>query len=419
MPGTTPKRNPRLLIVTRTMDVGGTERHLAQIAPGLVQRGFDVTLYCIAKEGGQLGALAGTDVRLTGGAPLSTLSGLGFATTMLTSALGLIPEMLLHRPDIAHFFLPHAVIAGSFAAALTQIPVRVMSRRCQNHYQAKRPRLARLEHALHGSMTAVLGNSQTVLDELVGEEGVAPERAGLIYNGVDLAAFSAPCDRAATRAALGIAAGATVIATLANLGPVKGHADLLAGLAMIRQRLPKPWHLLAIGHDGGTQQALRAQAAALGLESHIHWLGRRRDIADLLHASDIGVLASHEEGFSNAIVESMAAGLPMVVTNVGGNAEAVLHGETGLVVPARAPDQLGAALAQLATDASMARDMGRRGRQRAAAEFSLTACLDSYEQLYRSLLTGQGVPRDLRGRASGFRSANAGHMAGEVPAVLR
>ncbi len=419
MPARSPQRNPRLLIVTRALGVGGTERHLAQIAPGLAQRGFDVTLYALAKDGATLDDLAGSNVKLAGGAPLRALQSAGSAITLATGSLGLIPEMLLGRPDIAHFFLPHAFLAGSVAAALTQVPIRIMSRRCQNHYQAARPRLARLEHALHGSMSAILGNSQTVLDELVGDEGVPPERAGLIYNGVDLAPFAAPFDRSAVRASLGIAPNATVIATLANLIPYKGHADLLSGLAMVKDRLPRPWRLLAIGRDGGAMASLQAQAKSLGLDENIHWLGQRRDIADLLRASDIGVLPSHQEGFSNAIIESMAAGLPMVVSDVGGSAEAVQHGLTGLVVPARAPEQLAEAVAQLASDRAMADTMGQHARRRAETEFSLTACLDNYEQLYRSLLAGQGLPRALRGRAGGFRSATANRMDGDIPAVLR
>ena len=390
------QRNPRLLFVTRALDVGGTERHLAQIAPGLVRRGFDVTLYCITKTGAQVDEIAASGIKVAGPAPAKGATrGLGTALTIASGALGLIPEMLLQRPDIAHFYLPHAFLAGSIAAAITQVPIRIMSRRCQNLYQLKHPRMARLEHWLHGSMTAVLGNSQSIVDELVHNEGVAAAKVGLIYNGIDLANFTGPVNCAEMRAKLGIEADAKVIGTLANLNSYKGHNDLVAALAMIKDRLPKPWHLLAIGRDDGELAALRAQSSQLGLDGNIHWLGMRRDTVALLRACDLAVLASHQEGFSNAVIESMAASLPMIVTGVGGNAEAVLHGINGLVVPARDPARLGDAIALLANNPGLSAAMGKAGQERAVSQFSIEACLNKYEAMYRALLARQTLPRDI------------------------
>jgi len=396
------QRNPRLLLVTRALDVGGTERHLAQIAPGLARRGFDVSVYCIAKEGAQVAEIGGAGIRVAGALPR-----LGSAATLLTGALGLLPEMLLQRPDIAHFFLPHAFLAGSVAAAITQVPVRIMSRRSQNCYQRKHPALAKFERRMHGSMTAILGNSRRVVDELVHDEGVAADRTGLIYNGIDLPAFQPARCREFVRESLGIAPDATVFACVANLIAYKGHTELLAGLAMVKDRLPPSWKLLAIGRDGGQMAALKAQAESLGLAGNILWLGTRRDIADLLNAADIGVLPSHEEGFSNAVIEGMAAGLPMVVTDVGGNGEAVRDGETGFVTPARNPAALGMALAKLAGDPGLTASMGGAGKRRAQTQFSLDACLDRYEATYRALLAGKRLPSSVAIAAPSPRAATA------------
>src|SRR4029079_17142928 len=100
----------------------------------------------------------------------------------------------------------------------------------------------------------------------------------------------------------------------------------------------------------------------LGIEENIKLLGARTDIAALLAAADIGVLASHEEGFANSILEGMASGLPMIVTDVGGNAEAVVNGVTGLVVPPRDARALGSAILKLALDPEFLRTMGDAGR---------------------------------------------------------
>ena len=121
-------------------------------------------------------------------------------------------------------------------------------------------------------------------------------------------------------------------------------------------------------------------------------MGSRNDIPDLLSASDIGLLCSHEEGFSNAILEGMAAGLPMVVTDVGGNSEAVVNGKTGVVVPARQPAALGQAILELAKDSKRRKEFGGAGRARVEAEFSLEKSVEGYEEVYGSLLEGKISP---------------------------
>ena len=130
-------------------------------------------------------------------------------------------------------------------------------------------------------------------------------------------------------------------------------------------------------------------ALALELDKRIFWLGSRRDIPNLLSQADVGVLPSHEEGFSNAILEGMAAGLPMVVTDVGGNSEAVIDGETGFVVPSKDPKALAVALERLITDSEMRKSMGKAGRQRVEERFSLDSCVDAYEALFQEVLECQ------------------------------
>jgi glycosyltransferase involved in cell wall biosynthesis len=136
---------------------------------------------------------------------------------------------------------------------------------------------------------------------------------------------------------------------------------------------------------------LHAQVREKGLQNRIRFLGERADVPDLLRASDMGILASHEEGFSNAILESMAAGLPMVVTNVGGNAEAIVDGHSGLVVPPGNPPALADAIMRLVEDSPLALALGTRARQRVHAHFSTKACVDRYEALYTGLLAGRAV----------------------------
>ena len=383
-------RKPRLTIVTLTLDLGGTERHIAQIAPKLAASGFDVTVACLGRKGAQAEAVTGQGVRVIGPERTGARFGASRQGTARAIAAGLAilaKDFAAHRPDIAHAFLPLPYLAGSRVARLFRVPHLVMSRRSQNDYQKKRPGLAKREHKLHRRMDMILANSRRVYDELLAE-GADPERTGLIYNGLDLDVFREPPDRSAARQRLGIPPDALVLAIVANLIPYKGHADLIEGLA--KAQLPEPWRLLVIGRDDGIGDHLKSQSQTLGIANNILWLGARTDVAELLGLSDIGLNVSHEEGFSNAVIEGMAAGLPMLVSDVGGNAEAV--GDSGLVVPPRSPDAIAAALARLAGDSPLRDRMGRAARARAAGLFSLEACIDRYIQAYRAVLDGQPLP---------------------------
>ena len=285
-----------------------------------------------------------------------------------------------------HFFLPEAYLIGAPLALLARIPIQVMSRRSLNVYQNRYPLLRQLEHTLHRVMKAIVANSRRVIAELKERENVPVERLGLIYNGLELGRFAKVNSRFAVRSALGIAPLNLVLVVVANLIPYKGHSDLLSALALVKQSMPVDWRLLIVGRDDGIAKELHEEAAALGLSAHILFLGSRGDVPDLLMASDIGLLCSHQEGFSNSILEGMAAGLPMIVTDVGGNPEAVLDGKSGLVVPARDPYQLGQAILRLAGDASLRAELGEAARERVAEQFTFERCIESYEALYRALL---------------------------------
>lgn len=303
------------------------------------------------------------------------------------SMVRLAVSMRQEKP-LVHCFLPEPYLLGGSVALLLGAQGVLMSRRSRNHYQSRHPVAAWVERLLHRRMDALLGNSRAVVQDLL-DEGAPPDRVRLIYNGIDIGRFASGDARLerrrALRAELGLPDDQVVLACVANLFPYKGHADLLAALASLGTKLSGRVTLLLVGRDAGARAVLEAQLAQLGLARNVYFLGERGDVPDLLAASDIGVLASHEEGFSNAVIEGMAAGLPMVVSDVGGNAEAVTDGECGHVVPARAPAALAQALADLIGDAGRRQTMGEAARCRVAASFSLDASVAAYESLYEEL----------------------------------
>ena len=157
------------------------------------------------------------------------------------------------------------------------------------------------------------------------------------------------------------------------------------------------WAVLCVGRDAGIFEGLRDLTNDLGIGGHVHWLGERHDVPEILATADIGLLCSHEEGFSNAILECMATALPMIVTDVGGNTEAVIDGQTGFVVPTRDPRALAEAILRLATDGGARASMGAKGKARAKDYFSAARCVSDYVQLYEGLAgPDHRLPRALR-----------------------
>ena len=386
------------MVVIGSLNLGGTERHVCQVLPRLQMHGFEVCVATLTQKGELASTLEehGIPVLEPPLARWLTKDRSPWRRTVrLTVVLAWLWGVLRRRrPDIVHTFLPEAYVVGGLASLLTGVPTRVMSRRGMNIYHKERPAIAWLEGLIHPRMTAIVGNSRAVLRQLKQEKGVRPERLHLLYNGIDPSQFAAAAPREQTREKLDVPRDALALVIVANLIPYKGHADLIEALGKITTRLPDPWRLLCVGRDDGMLRSLRSRMDTRGIGSNILWLGSRSDVPDILAASDIGILCSHQEGFSNAILEGMAAGLPMIVTDVGGNAEAVAHGKTGLVVPAQAPNALAAAILELSGDAGCRRAFGEAGRRRVVEQFSLDRCVRDYEQFYQMFLDRPGRAGD-------------------------
>ena len=240
-------------------------------------------------------------------------------------------------------------------------------------------------------MDALTGNSRAVVHELIAE-GAPEAKVRLIYNGIETSGTFP--DRSEARRALGIGEDVLVGVVVANLISYKGHRELIEGLARVAERLPSPWQILLAGRDHGLRTELEALAEHLGITRNLRFLGEYSDISRLLAAADFGLLTSHEEGFSNVILEGMAAALPMIVTDVGGNPEAVLHERTGLVIPPKNPKAIGEATLRLARDHELRKRLGAAARSRVEQEFSIDRCVVAHAELYEQLLAK--VPKARR-----------------------
>ncbi len=234
---------------------------------------------------------------------------------------------------------------------------------------------------------AVYVNAEAVRALCVDEEGVPAERVCVVQNGLDLPAFDAAAQR---EPELPFPSGRPTVVAIGNLSPVKGHLDLIE--AIDRARLAVPDVLVLCAGEGPMRATLEQQIAERGLKETVLLLGHRFDVPALLARANVACLASHAEGLSNALIEAMAASLPVVATAVGGNVELVrVDGPdaSGRLVAAHSPDLLAEQLIGLLRDSSLARRLGAAGRARVQAELTLPVMSRKTGELYRRVLAGQ------------------------------
>lgn len=378
----------KILVVVSNLNLGGTENHIQQVFSKLNGDRYRVAVYTTHQRGAMANLLKAKGVKIYFsrlGEYLHRFGKMGRLGAYAISTWRLILVNLWYRPDIVHCYLPGPYIIGGFCARLTRRRYLVASRRGMNYYQKKYPLLSKQEKHLQKKTSRILANSKCVLNQLFNEEKVEKERLRLIYNGIDLSTYKKQPASSELRKSLNISESTLVLTIVANLFLYKGHIDLLKALVLIKDQMPNDWVLLCVGRDEGCLKTLCNFSSEQNIASHIRWLGQRDDVPAILSLSNIGILSSHEEGFSNSIIEGMATGLPMIVTDVGGNAEAVLNNETGFVIPPKDPNALAKAILRLAWDTDLRKQMGEAAQKRVTDEFSLEHCVAAYDQMYLEL----------------------------------
>ena len=375
----------RIQVIIASFDVGGTELHIFRTFSRLVKKGYSVSLLTFESSGYLLdeAAKAGMEVL-----PPDVSGTNKLVSPALCSVVQHLHKNLSRDPDtIVCAYLPRAYLLAGLLHLVMRLPSKfIYFRRSMNDYQKTHRFLGWVERRLHFHTDFIVANSKAIVRQLEREEGVSSDKLRLLYNGIDISHFHQTSRIGNLREELGLPDNAVILFVVANLIPYKGHHDLLRAISLLPESDKKNVMLICAGGGLDDRSDLVSLVSKLKLEKQVFWLGSRRDIPNLLSHADVGVLPSHEEGFSNAILEGMAAGLPMVVTDVGGNPEAVIDGETGFVVPSKDPKALAVALERLITDPEMRKSMGRAGRQRVEERFSLDSCVDAYEALFHQVL---------------------------------
>lgn len=226
-------------------------------------------------------------------------------------------------------------------------------------------------------------------ERYAGVSGVPVERFDVLYNGVDTGRFQPSETRSALRESLGLPPDELVFVVVASLTPVKDHAGLLSALGRIgaQQLVTSDGRRVSIWFvgEGALRPELEARCQQLGLDERVHLPGASDRVADYLAAADGFILPSRLEGMSNAIIEAMAAGLPVIARRVGGNPELVMEAETGLLSEPGSAESLEAGIRDLIADPKRMALMGQAGRDRAQQLFSIDAMMKNYADYYRRM----------------------------------
>lgn len=363
----------RILHVVENLERGGLERVVADLARMQRDQGHEVRVACLFGRGLLAAELeaAGIEVLACG-----KRSGLDLA------AIGRLRKLLLEeRGGILHTHNAAAHYHAMLAAA--RVPfTRIVNTR--HGMGIARPRSRRewlYRRAMRGT-DYVVAVCEAARARYAPLRSRARTRLLAVPNGIRVDRFRAadPSRRARLAAALDLGTDARLAGTVGRLEPVKDQAMLLRAFARLHEAMPCA-ALLLVG-DGALRGALEALAGSLGIEHRVRFLGDRDDVPELLGGLDLFVLPSRSEGYSIALLEACASGLPIVATDVGGNSEIVVDGRNGRLVPAGDEQALADAMHALLADPPEASRLGRAGREWAMAEASLQVMAERYQRLY-------------------------------------
>jgi len=380
-------RRLRVLRVITRLNVGGPAIQAVLLSTGLDPERFECVLIAgteSASEGSMI------DLGRLGAPPaLRRIPSLGREISPLDDlrALGaLIALMREFKPDIVHTHLAKAGTLGRLAARISGVPVVVHTYHgtvFRGYFGSLRSRLfLEIERALARVTTRLVaitaGQKRDLIALRIGNERQVVE----IPLGLELGPFIDPPSRDEARALLGLTSDEPVVAIVARLVPIKDVGLFLQAFA----RLPPATIGIVVG-DGEERANLEAQAAALGIASRCRFLGWQRDVRSIYAAADVVVLTSRNEGSPVSIIEAMAAGRPVVCTDVGGVADVVTDGVSGLLVAHGEVDALADAIGGLLADPKLRQELGMEARRAVYPRYDVSRLVIDIASLYASLVT--------------------------------
>lgn len=363
-----------LLFLVNGFAIGGGELKVLELVQEFKSR-YDDVFHCVACAVGQGGPLQ-KDFEKLGVRTEVVAKKNKYDLSQVTRIAKLMQE---EQIDVVQTTLFYADVIGTFAAKLARVPHVVSWEAITEPYSTKQMLAYKLASRWYSMSVSV---SNAIQKQVIEDRGVPPEKTMTIHYGVDLERFK-PVKGNALRKELALKKDDIILGTVARLTTQKGHTYLIDAMPKILEAFPKAQFVWAGG--GPLQKDLEDQAKKLGVRDHIHILGFRSDIRELVGEFDLFVLPSLWEGFPNVVLEVMACGKPIVATAVDGTPEAVIDGETGFLVPSKQPVPLADAIVKMLSKSSQLDKMGKAGRKRVETHFTLDKQVDAFASLFQDL----------------------------------
>src|SRR5438445_11610719 len=373
----------RIFFLLDSLNVGGTETQAVELARRLDPADYEVTLGCLRACGPLIERLQNSAVSLREFHPNGGMDSPGGIYQLLR----LTVFLRRGKFDVVHTHDLWSNLLGVPAARLAGVPAIISSRRDLAHldwYQSKRRVWLR---RIQNLSAVVLANATPIREALIAEDMFAPEKVRVIHNGIDVEKF-ARVNRDRDRILPTAGDGKLIGLTGDMHSDVKGHPLLISAAPPVVREFPDT-RFVFVG-DGARRQEFEHQANALGLAQNVMFLGQRNNIPEILACCDIGVLPSKAEGLPNAVLEYMAAGLPAVASNIGGNSEIIRDGITGFLVPPQDSQTLSSALLRLLREPALARRVAESGQAYVRENFSFERLIEEVDSLYSELLARRG-----------------------------
>lgn len=377
---------PVVLQLIDSFNQGGSERQALQLTRLLSESdSFEVRLASLSPEGSLRSEIRDLGLGEIPSFPLNSF----YDANAVIQLRRFVRWLKSSHIDILHTHDFYTNVFGMAGGALARLPVRIASMRETAGMRSTAQKS--VQRAAYSLAHKIVANSNAVRDKLIAE-GTSPEKVTVVYNGLDVRRLmSQSMSRAEALKLLGldIDENRRFISIVANMRhEVKDYPMFLRAARQVADAVPEATFLLA--GEGELMESLRDLVSGLGIQDSTRFLGRCDRVAELLGISEICVLSSKAEGFSNSILEYMAAGRPVVVTKVGGAGELVTENDTGYLVPSGDHEMMAARIVELLRDSVKARTMGDRGQRVVKERFSCEAQLMATENLYRSLLEQSG-----------------------------